>query len=723
LQGASGLQHVEADLRSDQRRPVEAAIGDQILSSEAPSNGGKPGEARNRPRLKTYSDGSTPTVTFSYDSDIAIAGHAETNYYHGKLVQTENSHSTNTYRYDAAGRVQSSDQNMGENLDFPFGYSYNALGLKSVTYPTGKLIGYGYDSGGRLNSVTVTVNGTATTYASGVTYAPHGGTTGISFGNGLVESKVYDSRLRTTQIQAGSLLTLGYSYSAGSNVIGQSAYDSSVTRSQSFTYDSLNRLCTAAEAATSGSSGWAQSYIYDNRGNRALLASSNDPSTGKELPLDVVTTGSSCSGTVPFDGNNRWTASGATQPYDSSGNLTNAVAAGVGSFQANYDGENQQVSATVTIAGGSGSTTTVAYSYDGEGRRVQKSISGGATTIYVYDASGGLAAEYSTGALDTSGTTYLTADALGSTRLVSAGSQGTPSASSRSDYLPFGQEIPTTWNGRTDDQPDPSQTIKFTGKERDAETGLDFFEARYMSSAQGRFMSPDWSAKIEPVPYAKLDNPQSLNLYSYVGNNPLRNIDADGHACSGALGNTGSGFCTRATEYGKIDANTAVRSQTRFFAAANAVSQALADVDARGSSLIGGISRNTASFLEGVGQNLEKLNQREANAIQNGSLSGSDLDQQLVHNEQGAVQSQLDGLQQSNPGAYQTTISEINGALNPGAVGQFASTRFSTDAAYPVFWMVFAKTSAATSTSLSRVIARPSGTHSSTTSDRLVDAM
>ena len=45
----------------------------------------------------------------------------------------------------------------------------------------------------------------------------------------------------------------------------------------------------------------------------------------------------------------------------------------------------------------------------------------------------------------------------------------------------------------------------------------------------GRFMSPDWSAKAEPVPYAKLDNPQSLNLYAYVGNNPLIRIDADGH--------------------------------------------------------------------------------------------------------------------------------------------------------------------------------------------------
>ncbi len=72
---------------------------------------------------------------------------------------------------------------------------------------------------------------------------------------------------------------------------------------------------------------------------------------------------------------------------------------------------------------------------------------------------------------------------------------------------------------------------RFTGKERDSESGNDYFGARYYASSMGRFMSPDWSAKAEPVPYAKLDYPQSLNLYAYVLNNPLSGIDADGHAC------------------------------------------------------------------------------------------------------------------------------------------------------------------------------------------------
>jgi RHS repeat-associated protein len=53
--------------------------------------------------------------------------------------------------------------------------------------------------------------------------------------------------------------------------------------------------------------------------------------------------------------------------------------------------------------------------------------------------------------------------------------------------------------------------------------------ARYYNSATGRFLSPDWSASEDPVPYARLDNPQSLNLYAYVLNNPLGVADPNGH--------------------------------------------------------------------------------------------------------------------------------------------------------------------------------------------------
>jgi len=78
-------------------------------------------------------------------------------------------------------------------------------------------------------------------------------------------------------------------------------------------------------------------------------------------------------------------------------------------------------------------------------------------------------------------------------------------------------------------------TQKFTGKERDAETGLDYFGARYFSAAQGRWTSPDWSATPTPIPYAILSDPQTLNLYAYVRNNPLNIRDFDGHGWWGDL--------------------------------------------------------------------------------------------------------------------------------------------------------------------------------------------
>jgi RHS repeat-associated protein len=69
----------------------------------------------------------------------------------------------------------------------------------------------------------------------------------------------------------------------------------------------------------------------------------------------------------------------------------------------------------------------------------------------------------------------------------------------------------------------------FTGKDHDTESGLDYFYARYYSETLGRFMTPDWTAAPAAVPYASYGDPQSLNLYAYVQNDPLTGIDATGH--------------------------------------------------------------------------------------------------------------------------------------------------------------------------------------------------
>lgn len=114
-------------------------------------------------------------------------------------------------------------------------------------------------------------------------------------------------------------------------------------------------------------------------------------------------------------------------------------------------------------------------------------------------------------------TTYFGRDQVGTIQMELSGS-GAPVW--RGEFTPFGQEI---------DNQITNNLFKFTNKERDTESGLDYFGARYYASSMGRFMSPDSSGSPEPVPYADYEDPQSLNLYAYAGNNPIRRIDNEGH--------------------------------------------------------------------------------------------------------------------------------------------------------------------------------------------------
>ncbi len=121
-----------------------------------------------------------------------------------------------------------------------------------------------------------------------------------------------------------------------------------------------------------------------------------------------------------------------------------------------------------------------------------------------------------------SGFVYAYQDALGNVRARSNGETDT--------NWPYG-EFPNFQNG--------TSPVHFTGKPYDSEDNLDDFGARYYAPTLGRFLTPDWSASPEAVPYASLSNPQSLNLYSYVLNNPATATDPDGHWCIfGKLGTT-----------------------------------------------------------------------------------------------------------------------------------------------------------------------------------------
>jgi RHS repeat-associated protein len=205
--------------------------------------------------------------------------------------------------------------------------------------------------------------------------------------------------------------------------------------------------------------------------------------------------------------------------YDAAGNLLSN-----GVTPLTWDAESRLTSAA-------GAT----YIYDAMGNRVEKQGVGVTDTIYfggrpiarfsagqwtdlIYGPNGLLAEVAGT---QTAQPTYRLLDHLGT-------EVGQTDASAQLinplDYRPFGG----VFSGNTNDP------YLFTGKERDAESGLDNFGARYFGSSMGRFMSPDFGGPAglshpDPVPWADLENPQTLNLYSYGNNNPVSNADDDGH--------------------------------------------------------------------------------------------------------------------------------------------------------------------------------------------------
>jgi RHS repeat-associated protein len=250
----------------------------------------------------------------------------------------------------------------------------------------------------------------------------------------------------------------------------------------------------------------SQTNKYDRYGNRAVDLGGGNQS----LSFNTA--------------NNRITNSGYV--YDAAGNLAND-----GTRTFTYDAENK----IKTVNGESD-----VYRYDGDGNRVRKNFTAGENMRMVYSG-GQLIAEYdlSTGSLKKeyvygaggllatikpgTGTRYTTTDHLGSPRVVTNSSAGVVS---RHDYMPFGEEIGSGVGGRTSGMGFSTADglrQQFTSKERDTETGSDYFGVRYYASTQGRFTSPD-----EPFIGQDEPDPQTWNVYSYTSNNPWSRVDEDG---------------------------------------------------------------------------------------------------------------------------------------------------------------------------------------------------
>ena len=412
-----------------------------------------------------------------------------------------------------------------------------ADGVTSVEFPGSTVtlprkVSYQYDPAGRVIAVYRGEMGSADKYVQSVAFWPGGAEKTTTLGNNVVEETSLNARLqmtgRTAMLGVSTLWGAAYTYSPLANngnpltqtVSGPAPF------TQTYWYDSLNRLQavkdsligvpTPAPAAPVGVDPATQVFAYDRFGNRALVNGSYSTAGSPVAQASGTPTAAQleAAAAVNFT-NNRTNA----YTHDASGNVLSL------NGTSTYDGENRLVTATyIPDPTMTNLVWTLRHTYDGDGRRVKtERIKPDGTTVdsattYVYGAGGELVQEYGSPVV-TPGRTYLTGDALGSTRLVTkSGGDAATIVSSRHDYLPFGEEIArgTGFGG--------GPTQKFTGKERDGETGLDYFGARYMAAAQGRFTSPD-PVKISGQ---RVLDPQQWNQFAYVRGNPLRFIDPDG---------------------------------------------------------------------------------------------------------------------------------------------------------------------------------------------------
>jgi len=449
----------------------------------------------------SLSGGSSGQVTTGSNGQYSFTGLATGGTYtvtpsHGNYVFTP---SSRTY------------QNIGSSKS-----DANFTALPNTQTAFNKTINYAYNSVGALGGVGTNLIGTdasnTTNVLNTVAFRASGALRSLNYGNGRRLTMGYnDNRSQPTSMKvdrasntADKIIDFQYEYydtnGNNNNRIRQINDNVDGEYSTTYLYDSYNRLRQTIAGANS------RVYQYDAWGNIKDFS-------GITLNYATNANGAPATNRISSD------SQGFSYTYDEAGNMT------VGMGQSfSYDGANRLKTA------GNGNS---AYGYDGDGLRVKKSENG-ATIYYIKStALRQMAIEVSSAGVQrayvnlrnrpvamqaTDGQFYwLHSNLLGSS---SAMTDTNGNLTYKGHFDPYGQTL-SEWSasGNTN-----LNSKKFTGHEKDAATGLDYTGARMYNSARGRFM------KADPIGLkaANLKQPESLNLYGYVRNDPVNFLDPSG---------------------------------------------------------------------------------------------------------------------------------------------------------------------------------------------------
>jgi RHS repeat-associated protein len=306
-------------------------------------------DAANRVTSAVYAgpDFTRPNYSFSYDQGANGKG---------RLTGMTGDHDTNSWTYDALGRVTSKTFGIiGTTLTLTVGYSYTNGNLTSMATPSGQTITYGYNTNHQVTSIAV--NGT--TVLSSVGYEPLGPVNRWRWGNGTLVSRTYDTDGKISQLASNGTKT--FTYDAAFRITAASDTAPGAA-SWTYGYDVLDRVTSAGGGETRG-------WTYDANGNR-LTETGTAPST-----YAVSSTSNQITATTG--------ALARSYSYDASGNTVS-----YSSVSGLYDYKNQLWSLDT-------GAPTIWYGYNGLGQRWGRWDSGTAQhTFYMYDESGHLIGEY-----------------------------------------------------------------------------------------------------------------------------------------------------------------------------------------------------------------------------------------------------------------------------------------------------------------------------------------